>query len=89
MSRPWFRKVGWVYQPVSFAGWVVMVVALGLCVWVFLVVDRRSHSVSDTLIGVFPYATLFLIIAGWIASNTCGSTSRTGPYNEAVEKSGP
>jgi hypothetical protein len=85
MGLPWFRKFGWVYRPVTLAGWVVLVVALGLCVWVFVVVDRRSHSASDTLIGVFPYAALFLMIAGWIASKTCAPTSRTGPYNGGVD----
>jgi hypothetical protein len=89
MRRPWFQKFGWVYRPASLAGWVVLFVTLGLCVWVFVVVDRRSHSASDTLIGVFPYTSLFLIIAGWIASNTCGSPSRAEPYNGGMERYGP
>jgi hypothetical protein len=77
MTRAWFAKRGWLYRPVSVAGWIVTLITSGLCIWAFLAVDRRSHSVSDTLIGVFPYVALFVIIAGWIASNTCRSASRT------------
>ena len=76
MTQAWFKKVGWVYLPISIMGWLVSAVTAILCVWVFIAVDRHSHSVSDTLIGIFPYATLFIIIAGWIASNTSGSTRR-------------
>jgi hypothetical protein len=70
MKQVWFKKYGWIYVPVSVMGWLVTMITFILCLWVFIAVDRRSHSVSDTLIGVFPYATLFIIIAGWIASNT-------------------
>jgi hypothetical protein len=70
MRTPWFRRFGWVYRPVSFAGWVITLITIGLCLWVFVAVDRRSHSVSDSLIGAFPYVGLFLIFAGWIASHT-------------------
>ncbi|MDQ6887727.1 MAG: hypothetical protein M3068_10580 [Gemmatimonadota bacterium] len=70
MSHIWFRPLGWIYRPVSVAGWLVTIITLGLCVQFLVAVDRHSHSVSDTLIGVFPYAALFLIFAGWIASHT-------------------
>ena len=70
MPHIWFRPLGWIYRPVSVAGWTVTILTLGLCVQFLVAVDRHSHSVSDTLIGVFPYAALFLIIAGWIASHT-------------------
>ena len=74
-ERKWFALFGWIYRPVSFAGWSVVLITLGLCAWVFWAVDRRSHSVSDTLIGVFPYATLFLILANWIASHSSSDRS--------------
>lgn len=34
---------------------IVCLVAAIFCVNVFLAIDRHSHSVSDTLYGVFPY----------------------------------
>lgn len=78
-KRAWFERLGCTDRPISIAGWVVTLISLGLCVRVFLAVDRRSHSVSDTRIGVFAHASLSLIIEGWIASNTCRSALRDGP----------
>lgn len=51
----WFKPLGFVYRPVSAMGWSVTFLALGFCIHIFLVVDSRSHSASDTLYGVFPY----------------------------------
>lgn len=68
--RRWFRRIGWIYRPISPIGWVVTTGALGLCAWVVVAVDRSSHSVSDTLIGAFPYVAIFIIVAVWIAANT-------------------
>lgn len=76
MSHPWFRKFGWVYRPVSVAGWVIVAIALALTAQAFVAIDRHSHSASDTLWGVFPYAALFAILVQWVASNT--SDRKTG-----------
>ena len=42
-----------------------------LCV--FLAVDRHSHSVTDTLYGLFPYVVPSLMVLNWVASRTAGS----------------
>src|SRR4051812_45709956 len=78
MQRAWSEKFGWIYLTVSIAGWVVFLITMGLFIRVFMVVDRKSHSASDTLIGVVPYAALFLIIAGWVAPDTCRSALKEG-----------
>ena len=72
MKHAWFRQWGWVYRPVSFPGWVVVVLAFMFCVNVFIAVDRHSHSVSDTMYGIFPYVIPTFGIVGWIASRTAG-----------------
>jgi hypothetical protein len=51
----WFKKIGWVYIPTSVAGILLTLGVIFFCVTVFLAVDRQSHSVSDTLYGIFPY----------------------------------
>ena len=66
----WFKKEGWLYLPTSIIGWAIVLVTVLLCIQVFLAVDARSHSVSDTFYGIFPYVVSYLVIAGWIASNT-------------------
>ena len=70
MGHIWFKKVGWIYQPISIWGWIIALITILLCVQVFAAVDARSHSVSDTFYGVFPYIIAYLVVAWWIASNT-------------------
>jgi hypothetical protein len=72
----WFRRVGWLPVPVSAAGALVTVGALAFCVQVFLAVDRQSHSVSDTLYGVYPFIVPTLLLLDWVASRTGGSGAR-------------
>ena len=63
----WFKRLGPVFGPVSVAGRVLGLVALGFCRQVFLVVDGKSHSVADTLYGVFPYWAAAFLGWTWIA----------------------
>ena len=70
MKKPWFREWGWVYYPISWQGLVLIVFILAFCVQVFLAIDRTSHSVSDTLYGVFPFIVPSILVLLWIASKT-------------------
>jgi hypothetical protein len=66
----WFKPFGPVFRPVSIAGWLLTLLALGFCLQVFLVVDGKSHSVSDTFYGVFPYWVPTFLGWIWIAKRT-------------------
>jgi hypothetical protein len=68
----WFRPAGWIYLPISFIGWLLTAGVLSLIIWVGVVADRHSHSVSDTLINTFPYAAILVLILGWVARHTGG-----------------
>lgn len=70
MSHIWFKKAGWAYRPISIQGWVITLFTVALCVQVFVAVDGRVNSVSDLFYGVFPYIVAYLVVAGWIDSNT-------------------
>lgn len=70
MEINWFRKIGWIYVPVSFIGVVVLLLTIAFCVNVFIAIDRHSHSVSDTMYGIFPYFVSAFTILFWIAGNT-------------------
>jgi len=72
MARMWFRPWGWIHRPASWQGVVLVLLAVVFCVQVFVAVDRQSHSVSDTLYGIFPYMVPCLMVLDWIASKTCG-----------------
>ena len=69
-ERRWFRPAGLFYIPVSAPAWALTLAALLFCAWIFRAVDARSHSVSDTLIGVFPYAAPALLALYVIAMRT-------------------
>jgi hypothetical protein len=75
MMRAWFRPWGWLFLPVSVPGVVLVLGALAFCAQVFMAVDRNSHSVSDTLYGVFPYAALAFLLLDWVASRSGGRTA--------------
>jgi hypothetical protein len=70
MKSAWFEQWGWVYRPVSWPGWLSIILTLAFSVQVFVAVDRHSHSVSDTLYGIFPYWVPAFGILNWVASKS-------------------
>ena len=68
--RGWFTPWGWSYRPIRWPGILLVGLAAVFCGQVFLAVDRHSHSVSDTLYGIFPYVVPCLILLHWVASKT-------------------
>ena len=70
MKLNWFKKSGWFYLPVSFMGWTISFLALAFCLNIFWAIDRNSHSVSDTLYGIFPYFVSVMFLVNWLADNT-------------------
>ena len=74
MNLNWYRPWGWLYRPVSFVGWLVLVATLAFCINVFLAIDQHSHSASDTLYGVFPYFACSFMLLNWLASKTSGKS---------------
>ena len=78
MKNRWFERFGWFYVPVSVPGFVLVLIGLAFCVQVFVAIDRHSHSVSDTLYGIFPYFACCFLLINWIASNTSRVTEGNG-----------
>ena len=74
---PWFRRYGWFHLPVSVPGAFITVGAVAFCVQVFIAIDRRSHSVTDTLYGIYPFIIPTLLLLDWIAARSSGRTERT------------
>jgi len=66
----WFKRIGWFHVPSSAAGVIITLMAIVFCAQVFLAIDRRSHSISDTLYGVFPFFVCTFLMLDWIASRT-------------------
>jgi hypothetical protein len=70
MKHKWFREWGWLYYPISWQGLILLLLVLIFWVQVFLAIDRHSHSVSDTLYGIFPYYVPSFLLLLWMASKT-------------------
>lgn len=70
MARSWFRPWGWIFLPVAWQGVLVTLGALAFSLQIFLFVDAHSHSVSDTLYGVFAYLVPCWILVYWVATKT-------------------
>jgi len=51
MKLNWFTRKGIISLPVSIIGWIILIVALAYAVFTFIDINKRSHSVSDTLIN--------------------------------------
>jgi hypothetical protein len=59
MKLNWFTRKGIIYWPVSIIGWVILGIAFITAIYTFIIIDLKSHSVSDTLIN---FVFNFLII---------------------------
>jgi hypothetical protein len=76
MNVQWFTRRGWFAVPSSLAGAILTILTIAFWVQVFVAVDRHSHSVSDTLYGVFPFVACSFLLLEWIADRT-GASRRT------------
>ena len=72
MHRIWFRRIGPFYVPRSIVGWLVSLLTLFIAVQTFLMVDRHSHSASDTLIGAVPVMATLMLLLWLLASRSSG-----------------
>ena len=73
MKLPWFRQIGIFFLPATFIGWIILIAGLAYAVYIFIDIDSRSHSVSDTLIKF----VFNLLIIGAVYSLIAFFTSRT------------
>ncbi len=72
MKLPWFKQYGILFIPASLAGWLIALMGIVFAVYFFIDLDRRSHSVSDTLMNFI----FNLLIIGAIYSVIAFLTSR-------------
>ncbi len=72
MNLPWFKRIGILFIPVSIIGWIVLLGGVAYAVYIFIDIDSRSHSVSDTLMNF----VFNLILIGAVYSLIAFLTSR-------------
>jgi L-threonylcarbamoyladenylate synthase len=71
MKKFWFKrkKYGWGWYPATFEGWFLDFIYIVLLTFIFSSIDKYSHSVSDTLIGIvvpMTALTCIFIIITWL-----------------------
>ena len=76
MKLRWFVRKGIIFCPSSIPGWVVVLATLAVLVWLFIDIDSRSHSVSDTLINFVFNALIVAVVYSLIAFFASASDKR-------------
>jgi uncharacterized membrane protein YbhN (UPF0104 family) len=63
-TKLWFKRkaYGWGWHPITWEGWLTVLIYVGIIILYFQNVDSNSHSVSDTLINVVPVTTIVTAI---------------------------
>jgi ABC-type bacteriocin/lantibiotic exporter with double-glycine peptidase domain len=64
-----FKKTGWIYVPVSLAGWIVTILYVAISVFTLVVVDKTYNNLTNSLIRFFPYFISLSVLYFWVASN--------------------
>ena len=67
MNLKWFVRKGILFFPVSIIGWLISLVSIAFCVYLFIHIDSHSHSASDTLINFVFNALLVAVVYSLIA----------------------
>ena len=73
MNFPWFKRIGIFFIPTALVGWIILLVGIVFSIYMFINIDSRSHSASDTLINF----VFNLLIIGAVYSLIAFLTSRT------------
>jgi len=63
----WFVRKGIFFFPSSIPGWVIVLATFALLVWLFIDIDNRSHSASDTLINFVFNALIVAVVYSLVA----------------------
>ncbi|MBM2845269.1 MAG: hypothetical protein HW407_581 [Bacteroidetes bacterium] len=67
MKLHWFVRKGIFFFPSSIPGWIIVLTTLALLVWLFIDIDSRSHSASDTLINFVFNALIVAVVYSLVA----------------------
>lgn len=64
-----FKKLGWIYVPVSVYGWIVTILYLAVSIYTLISIGQNYNSLKNSLIRFFPYFISFSVVFFWIAGN--------------------
>jgi hypothetical protein len=64
-----FKRLGWIYIPVSMWGWIVTIIYLAISIYTLVSIGQNYNSLKNSLIRFFPYFISFSVVYFWIAGN--------------------
>jgi putative effector of murein hydrolase LrgA (UPF0299 family) len=67
MQMNWFKRSGFLFLPKSIMGWMILFAGICFAVFIFIRLDRHSHSASDTLRPFFIDLIFIVIVYELIA----------------------
>lgn len=75
MKLLWFKRSGIFFIPKSLIGWTILLIGIISAIYVFIHIDSRSHSVSDTIRPFF----IDLLLIGLVYTLIAYLTSSGSP----------
>jgi hypothetical protein len=75
MKPQWFKRKGIFFIPKSLIGWAIMIIGIIYAVYIFIDIDSRSHSASDTLRPFFIHLLLIALVFTLIAFLTSSDST--------------
>jgi hypothetical protein len=69
-QKPWFKPVRGSYLPNSWQGWLTYIPFIYWLAVTFVVIDRHTHSVGETIIGIVPFWVSGVVVMHWVAKAT-------------------
>jgi hypothetical protein len=69
MKPQWFKRKGIFFIPKSLIGWAIMIIGIIYAVYIFIDIDSRSHSASDTLRPFFILIALVFTLIAFLTSS--------------------
>jgi hypothetical protein len=64
-----YQRWGISHRPISLLGYILDASLVVFSLSIAVAIDANSHSASDTLIGIFPYAATIFLLRDWLARN--------------------
>jgi hypothetical protein len=82
MKPQWFKRKGIFFIPKSLIGWAIMLIGIIFAIYVFIDIDSRSHSASDTLRPFFIILLLIGVVYTLIAFLTSSESTDIKGQND-------
>jgi len=74
MKLHWFKQKDIFFVPITVVGWMILIASIAYAIYDFRVIDRKSHSVSDTLMNIAFH--LLIIVAIYTITAMLTSTKQ-------------